>query len=389
MNYLRRYVNGQLSPAEMYEIERAMHEDVMLMDIIEGLEQEKILKARSPITELQEKIKARSWKKNSDKIIPIKRWAIAASIIALLSIGGIYLFNLTQEENLQLTDNSSNASENPTALETTESPALDSTDTAVPKNSIAAANTVDQQIIKNESSNTIKNPDPKKIRVYAAQPKMQVVIEGPRYLKNEKEEIIQSYSATPQQQQHSTTLLNAGTKKVQPVLPSSIAKSQANLQRLNLDPKTKTELMNILSKQSQENKIESTEKQAENIISDILINGNALAARKTDESIIMSSSVSETPIPRPLQNGNPSIGWPAFHQFIRSELKKKGITSYNATVSFDLDTSLKPINIEVKTSSETKLNAHLIEILKTGPTWENKDPNHPIFIRIDSQENIQ
>lgn len=389
MNYLRRYVNGQLSPAEMYEIERAMHEDVMLMDIIEGLEQEKILKSRSPITEFQEKIKARSSKKNSDKIIPLKRWGIAASIIALLSIGGIYLFNMTQEENLQLTDNSSNASENPAALETTESPALDSTDTAVPENSIAAANTVDQQIIKNESSSTIKNPDPKKIRVYAAQPKMQVVIEGPRYLKNEKEEIIQSYSATSQQQQHSTTLLNAGNKKVQPVLPSSFAKSQASLQRLNLDPQTKTELMNILSKQSQENKIESTEKQAENTISDILINGNALATRKTDESIIMSSSVSETPIPRPLQNGNPSIGWPAFHQFIRAELKKKGITSYNATVSFDLDTSLKPINIEVKTSSDTKLNAHLIEILKTGPTWENKDPNHPIFIRIDSQENIQ
>ena len=128
MNYLRRYVNGQLSPAEMYEIERAMHEDVMLMDIIEGLEQEKILKSRSPITEFQEKIKARSSKKNSDKIIPLKRWGIAASIIALLSIGGIYLFNMTQEENLQLTDNSSNASENPAALETTESPALDSTE---------------------------------------------------------------------------------------------------------------------------------------------------------------------------------------------------------------------------------------------------------------------
>ena len=67
-------------------------------------------------------------------------------------------------------------------------------------------------------------------------------------------------------------------------------------------------------------------------------------------------------------------------------MKKKGFTAYHLNISFDLDANMKPIHIEIKTSSNPKINNLLIDILKKGSTWENKDPNHPIFIRINSEE---
>lgn len=39
--YLRKYVNGELSDSEMYAIEKASHEDELLMDVLMGLEEEK------------------------------------------------------------------------------------------------------------------------------------------------------------------------------------------------------------------------------------------------------------------------------------------------------------------------------------------------------------
>lgn len=389
INYLRQYVNGELSPTEMYEIERAMHEDEMLLDIIEGLEQEKILRATNPTAEIHANIKARIEKKRTVQIFPIKRWAIAAGIVALLSFGTIYLFNSVDEQNIELSNNTAITPHAEKDSATFGRPKDDSTWIAHVENPVKESYEVTEQPSKNPTNTKKDSPDPKKIMVYAAKPKMQVVIEGPKYLNKEKEEIIHTFGSGQYQQPPTTELLSARANPIpQSVSPSSIAKSQADLQRMNLDPRTKSELMNILSRQSQENKTETTEKLNENLISDILTNGNTLAGKKAAESTIMSSSASETPIPRTIQNGNPTIGWTAFHLYVKGEMKKKGFNSYAANISFDLDSTMKPIHIEIKTSSDPKINTYLIEIIKSGPTWENKDPNHPIFIRIDSEENL-
>src|SRR5690606_10184196 len=128
--------------------------------------------------------------------------------------------------------------------------------------------------------------------------------------------------------------------------------------------KTKADLMNILAKQSQEEKTEVTEKLTENTISDILFNGNSLANRKTEESITRSSTASENILPKTIQNGNPTVGWKAFHQYISEQLQKRGFVHYSANISFELDKAMKLTHIEIKTSSDANLNNHILEILK-------------------------
>lgn len=389
IKYLRQYVNGELSPAEMYEIERAMHEDEMLMDIIEGLEHEKMQGYPNPIADLQSQIKSRAVKENTTPLFTFKKLAIAASVMVVLSAAAIYFF--TPRMDVELANTVIKPDEVPTEIQNNSDVALDSS-------WIAHAEQVEQSqgMTAAMSSPQSKTPavvpskkiDPQTLIVYEAKPKLPVVIEGSKKFDLPQQEIIQTNEGR-QSQMPQTELLTSRAVAARQPTPSttSVAKSQADLQRMNLDPKTKADLMNILAKQSQEEKTEVTEKLTENTISDILFNGNSLANRKTEESITRSSTASENILPKTIQNGNPTVGWKAFHQYISEQLQKRGFVHYSANISFDLDKAMKPTHIEIKTSSDANLNNHILEILKKGPTWENKDPNHPIFIRIDSANN--
>jgi hypothetical protein len=386
INYLRQYVNGELSPTQMYEIERAMHTDEMLMDIIEGLETEKSLKIACPSAELHAKINSRTTKKRERKVFSIRKFAVAASVIAVLSFGALFLFSPKPQVELVQTAPKISPLEN----KITENLIPDSTlitysdDLHSEEISTAAPST-----IKREKTTPKKEtPSPKKIMAYSAKPKLEVIIEGPRYLKNQDEEIIQ-IAGKSDITAFQTEVLNArvGSSSQKPMMSNSIAKTQGDLQRLDLDPQTKANLTAMLARQAQDNKVEVKEKQTESTISDVLISGNTLAIKASaDSRIISSTETFETIVSKPIQNGNPIIGWAKFNTYIKEQLNKKGLTSYKANISFSLDASLKPTLIEIKSSSDKIINQHIKEILMNGPTWENKDPNHPIFIRINSEE---
>lgn len=388
INYLRQYVNGELTHTEMYEIERAMHEDEMLMDIIEGLETEKALKSSIPTADLQAKIKFRTTTKKSVKIFTLKKLFAAASIIAVLSFGVIYFLNTTPKNDVIV----NTYSENTQIEENSE------VTPTVPDSSLIAYKQEEANEEVAESQNSIKREkntnkqqtlDPKKIMVYSAKPKMQVVIEGPKYVNRNTNdvEIITTYRGEVKPTQTELLSSKVGSISTEQATSSSLAKTQADLQRLDLDPQTKANLSAVLARQAQENRMDVKERQTENTISEVLINGNALANKNFGDSrIISSSDAIEALATKTIQNGNPSNGWTSFNSYIKEQLRKKGFKTYNANISFDLDLLMRPINIEVKTSSNPKMNAILIELLKNGPTWENKDPNHPIFIRISSEE---
>lgn len=388
INYLRQYVNGELTHTEMYEIERAMHEDEMLMDIIEGLETEKFLKSSIPTADLQAKIKSRTTTKKSVKIFTLKKLFAAASIIAVLSFGVIYFLNTTPKNDVIV----NTSFENTQIEENTEVTRI------VPDSSLIAYKQEEANEEMAESQNSIKREkntnkqqtlDPKKIMVYSAKPKMQVVIEGPKYVNRNTNdvEIITTYLGEVKPTQTEILSSKVGSISTEQATSSSLAKTQADLQRLDLDPQTKANLSAVLARQAQENRMDIKEKQTENSISEVLINGNALANKNFGDSrIISSSDAIEALATKTIQNGNPSNGWTSFNSYIKEQLRKKGFKTYNANISFDLDLLMRPTNIEVKTSSNPKMNAILIELLKNGPTWENKDPNHPIFIRISSEE---
>lgn len=89
--YIRRYVNGELSHREMFEIERAAHEDELLMDIIIGLELEKKKGADAhAVQELRHRISDRSREIRSRKTRKAIFWKVvgaAASVVLMLAVG--------------------------------------------------------------------------------------------------------------------------------------------------------------------------------------------------------------------------------------------------------------------------------------------------------------
>ena len=91
ISYLRRYVDGELSPREMFDLEHAAHQDEMLMDIIMGLEFEKSHDLPNNIAELQQRINQRVHTVQPHKSFSWAKWAIAASFFIAVIGATLYL----------------------------------------------------------------------------------------------------------------------------------------------------------------------------------------------------------------------------------------------------------------------------------------------------------
>jgi hypothetical protein len=84
--YLKKYVNGELSPTEMYALEREAQRDPMLADILMGMEMDQ---NKTVLTTINNQIAQRVQKDNTAKIkvFDWKRLAIAAAAVIVLGIG--------------------------------------------------------------------------------------------------------------------------------------------------------------------------------------------------------------------------------------------------------------------------------------------------------------
>lgn len=103
-NDIQKYLKGDLSPAQMHEMEKAAMEDPFLADAIEGMEMtrneygDEIINAN--LAELQSTLKDKS---NSGRVVamrPSSWWYAAAAIVLIIS--GVFTYNnLTNESTLQ------------------------------------------------------------------------------------------------------------------------------------------------------------------------------------------------------------------------------------------------------------------------------------------------
>jgi hypothetical protein len=100
---IRRYLNGQLSPAEMHDLEKAAMDDPFLADAMEGMEQNQQAGSASfedGVADLHERVKSRTDRETKkNKLLPlIGKWRSAAAIILLMGVGVVsyyYLFRNT------------------------------------------------------------------------------------------------------------------------------------------------------------------------------------------------------------------------------------------------------------------------------------------------------
>lgn len=89
MELIKRYILGELAPREMYALERQAQADPMLMDIILGMEQEVLNIHDRNLANIRKRIAERAGQRQAAirRLAPAQRWAIAASILTLLTVG--------------------------------------------------------------------------------------------------------------------------------------------------------------------------------------------------------------------------------------------------------------------------------------------------------------
>ncbi|MDN5288561.1 MAG: hypothetical protein JWR38_4835 [Mucilaginibacter sp.] len=99
---IRKYLNGELNANAMHQLEREALDDPFLMDALEGYETTG--KDQQPnLSELSERLQQRTSEKRG-RIIPWRAWSIAASVLVVLTIGGLWLKKTEPNEKQKTAD---------------------------------------------------------------------------------------------------------------------------------------------------------------------------------------------------------------------------------------------------------------------------------------------
>ena len=388
IDYLRKYVNDELTPTEMYEIEHTMHTDEMLWDIIAGLEIEKKNKSSINLQVLNDSIKHFKHPKNNHKMMLWKYTAIAAAVLVLFSFG-IYLYNFQKKSN----NNSNLLAEITDSIHEDKSSIMDTTSHQnITEQQIAS---LDNKILKDkkvvQNNNSLIPADKNIVELNKIEPYglEEIKAQPSTNIASKSDELI----LTPLNKDSiiSQTELIASTLVVKPVTKqNSMAKSQADLQRMNIDPQTRSALEQVLYKQQNDN-LNITVQKSEQPKLEVNASKEVKASKKANstESIDYSTTNPSDYGKNIIQNGNPTIGWSSFFTKIKTYLKEKGIEDYEVQVTFDLDKNALPTKIQILSSTNKKVDTHIINLLKKISTWENSIPNQLIFLQIKSEGEIK
>lgn len=163
ISQIRKYLNGELDATTMHKLEREALDDPFLMDALEGYETTG-KDQQTNLRQLDERLQQRTAEKKG-RIISWKVWSIAASVVVVLTIGGLWLKKSPPAEksrNITFADKPvvepKDTVKNPVATEAPliaqnikPAPVLKPADKSVDK---LAAKTVYQQEISAADSNT-------------------------------------------------------------------------------------------------------------------------------------------------------------------------------------------------------------------------------------------
>lgn len=97
ISLIRKYLNGELDAHAMHQLEAKAQDDPFLMDAIEGYQYAKN-DQQANLTELSGRLQQRLERKER-RIIPWRTLSIAASVLIVFMIGGVWLFNKQSTEN--------------------------------------------------------------------------------------------------------------------------------------------------------------------------------------------------------------------------------------------------------------------------------------------------
>lgn len=90
MELIKRYVRGELSPREMYTLERQAQDDPALMDVILGMENEVEEVHEGNLAAIRNRIAVRTRRGGTRRLATAQRWAIAATVLVAFTLGTLW-----------------------------------------------------------------------------------------------------------------------------------------------------------------------------------------------------------------------------------------------------------------------------------------------------------
>ncbi|WP_437922336.1 carboxypeptidase-like regulatory domain-containing protein [Sphingobacterium sp. LRF_L2] len=408
ITYIRKYVNGELSSSEMYEIERAAHEDEMLMDLIQGLEIEKESRGTFPKQDLQEALLKRTTKDSRRTISLLQKFSIAASI---LIISGIVWFFAQQYLPSKMDNQHANVANDSIQKEHPHTTTDLNIDTSTSKEKDHAVDSRLATLPPNKANGVSKN---NKLRKRDSEAIQQSI---PRLDSIASQQVASTEKIMPPIFADSVDGTKVAFIPQKPTEKSSSSSPQIRIRGVStvtnkstntavvfgkvIDDETNEALQNVQLRDRKTGKTFHTDSSGNFVaysdsskvnldISYIGYETQNLIASTSEQKIrlrqdnatleeVVVAGYKRSKLPKASE---PAEGWKAFNHYV--EIQTKAITLGKGTVTllFDLDENNHPYNIRVKKTTNTMLNNKAIEILHNGPTWKRGSKSSDIVLKI-------
>lgn len=325
---IQRYVSGQMSPDEMFLLEKAALEDPFLADAVEGMriafEQQGSAAFERDMDYLRSKLNKGTVRKKTEVW-----WRVAALILILCT--GISISLLIRE-------NSSPASVRISRVEENPKRSLHDTTVNRPSEKEVSANSVDSP----RSKNITRSETPPLIP--SAQSKIKKAkpsAENATMNRNDRD-------AYPNEQ-----LSNPESSA------PMVAKEEENVDSLSNNKMLEGRAAGVIVN-PQQNARQSAKRQADSI-QDIAVMALGIISREKTDAIQNITS----------QRFEPAGGWDSFYLYLQSNLKT-AVAEHDNNVqelSFELDKNGKAKNIRISRSISKKYDEQIIQLLTDGPAW--------------------
>ncbi|WP_156307082.1 energy transducer TonB family protein [Sphingobacterium endophyticum] len=419
--YLRKYVNGELTSSEMYAIEKASHEDELLMDIILGLEEEKELQSELDISEIHSAIYERTHPAKIRSIKSYRFLSIAASLLLALGIGAIWYLNRDDQNKVEMTMEAASVDQSEPATDTTlNSINVDSLEGRTEEDQLIAMATPEAQL---PSKDQVLQSD-KKISSSSKKKTVEDILADREevFLREVPKADTSSFhnkydnrvAYTPQYKRSASSdviLLNGNNLAAEQLAGRAAG---VNVNRVSsLQDVKKLATGRVLDRQSgrpivsasvrdiKTNDVVMTDSSGQYVMpltsdnqklevlslgyeqQEIIASNNKIVQLKPnfdqlDEVVVVGYAGKASKF-----KSEPLVGWVAYKKYINDNSYQTLLGKGSVTLVFDINSFGRPIDITVKKSSNPDLNQKAIQIIQNGPDWKKGNDGKKIEVRVD------
>jgi hypothetical protein len=354
LSLIRKYLNGELDARAMYLLERHAQEDPALMDLITGMEGGNSIVDETNLADLHVLIAQRVQQEQIPKRISWKKWAIAASLLFIGGLAGLYIFRAPQSIPALQVKTKTTLPTKPLSLDPTQIKG------GIPYSAFNKA--------ENKMSSTLSKVSIPEIKAKAgSRPVASKLTNNAPSI-----EIPRSRPAKTVQSPASTAL--AGRVAGIQINPSDAAALALNARKSERDSNNFGGDLNevVVVGYAKQKKAGVTASS-----SSVMIRGNSSIAADSGMKTMLHKMPKVIFDPATLKGrGSPVNGWVAYKKYLDDNAHIAGIKG-KVTLAFNVDHDGKPVNIRVIKSLTAETDNLAIALLIMGSKWAGDNGQLP------------